>query len=100
MTSVLAPLTGKKREQMEFILKTIETAKLQEAYNYFIGRVLKEEVKTDETKEIITEEKKTDESTAVVTGDTEETQVITEEKTEDKEKDAAFARLRKLALVK
>jgi len=100
MTSVLAPLTGKKREQMEFILKTIETAKLQEAYNYFIGRVLKEEVKTDETKEIITEEKKTDESTAVVTGDTEKTQVITEEKTEDKEKDAAFARLRKLALVK
>lgn len=99
MADVLAPLTGKKREQMEFILKTIETAKLQEAYNYFIGRVLKEEVKT-ETKEVITEEKKTDESTAVVTGDTEETQVITEEKTEDKEKDAAFARLRKLALVK
>lgn len=100
MADVLAPLTGKKREQMEFILKTIETAKLQEAYNYFIGRVLKEETKTEETKEVITEEKKTDESTAVVTGDTEVTQVITEEKTEDKEKDAAFARLRKLALVK
>lgn len=97
MNEILANLTGKKREQMEFILKSIETKKLQEAYNYFIGRVLKEE-----TKEVISEEKKTDESTAVVTGDTGETQVITEEKKTDAEieKDAAFARLRKLALVK
>lgn len=102
MNEVLANLTGKKREQMEFILKSIETKKLQEAYNYFIGRVLKEETKIEETKEVINEEKKTDESTAVVTGDTEETHIITEKKKTDAEieKDAAFARLRKLALVK
>jgi hypothetical protein len=100
LNEILSSLTGKKREQMEFILKNVETSKLQEAYNYFIGRVLKEDVKT-ETNEVIKEEKnKTNESTAVVTGDTGETQVITEENSKDKEKDAVFARLRKLALVK
>lgn len=43
MEKVLSPLTGKKREQMAMVLKTVETAKLQESYNYFIGRLLKED---------------------------------------------------------
>ena len=100
MNDILTPLSGKKREQMEFILRTIETSKLQEAYNYFIGRVLKEETKVEETKEVVTEDKKAEEPNAVVTGDKpEETQVVTEDKKEDVEKAAGFARLRKLALV-
>lgn len=100
MGEVLSALSGKKREQMEFILRTIETSKLQEAYNYFIGRVLKEDVKVEDTKEVIVEDKKTDESTTVVTGDDKTQEIITEDKQEDEEKAAAFARLRKLALVK
>lgn len=43
LDEVLAPLTGVKREQMALILKNVETDKLQEAYNRFVGRILKEE---------------------------------------------------------
>lgn len=43
LDKILAPLNGKKREQMQFVLANVETARLEEAYNYFIGRVLKEE---------------------------------------------------------
>lgn len=100
LNEILSSLSGKKREQMEFILRTIETSKLQEAYNYFIGRVLKEEVKDEKTKEVVTEDKKAEEPNAVVTGDKpEQTQVVSEDKKEDVEKAAGFARLRKLALV-
>lgn len=43
MDAVLKPLTGSKREQMAFVLQNVETEKLEEAYNQFIGRILKEE---------------------------------------------------------
>lgn len=43
LEKILAPLSGKKREQMEFVLANVETSRLEEAYNHFIGRVLKEE---------------------------------------------------------
>jgi hypothetical protein len=43
MEQVLSPLTGKKREQMAMVLRNIETARLEESYKFFIGRVLKEE---------------------------------------------------------
>ena len=43
LEKILAPLQGKKREQMSFVLQNVETARLEEAYNHFIGRVLKEE---------------------------------------------------------
>ena len=46
MEELLKPLSGSKREQMAFVLQNIETKKLDEAYNHFIGRVLKEETKT------------------------------------------------------
>lgn len=42
MEKLLSPLTGSKREQMEMILKNVETVKLDESYKFFIGRVLKE----------------------------------------------------------
>lgn len=42
MAEVLAPLTGDKREQMALILKNTPTEKLQEGYNTFIGKILKE----------------------------------------------------------
>jgi hypothetical protein len=43
LDEVLAPLAGVKREQMALILQNVETSKLQEAYNRFVGRILKEE---------------------------------------------------------
>ena len=42
LEKMLANLTGKKREQMEMVLKNVETARLEESYKFFIGRILKE----------------------------------------------------------
>ena len=43
MEQVLSPLTGKKREQMAMVLKNVDTARLEESYKFFIGRILKED---------------------------------------------------------
>ena len=43
MEKILAPLNGRKREQMAFVLQNVETERLEEAYSNFIGRILKEE---------------------------------------------------------
>lgn len=67
LDEVLAPLTGVKREQMAMILQNVETTKLQEAYNRFVGRVLKEDAQ--EKKETLAESKK-EETNVVKTGDT------------------------------
>lgn len=42
MEQILAPLTGKKRDQMSMVLRSVETNKLEESYKLFIGRILKE----------------------------------------------------------
>lgn len=42
MGEVLSPLSGRTREVMEAILKNVETSMLKEAYQTYIGRVLKE----------------------------------------------------------
>lgn len=60
LEKILSPLSGKKREQMEFVLANVETSRLEEAFNYFIGRVLKEEAAPTSLNES---------ATAVVTGD-------------------------------
>lgn len=65
MAEVLKPLSGSKREQMSFILQNVETAKLEEAYNQFIGRVLKEEKQEPAATQVISEGK----DTKVVTGE-------------------------------
>lgn len=44
LEKLLATLSGKKREQMEMVLKSIETDRLEESYKFFIGRILKEDV--------------------------------------------------------
>jgi hypothetical protein len=86
MEKILSSLSGKKREQMQFVLANVETSRLEEAYNHFIGRVLKE----DESKEQPADKKVLNESTVVVTGD--KTAPVVESKPVDK-----FAQLRKLA---
>jgi hypothetical protein len=68
LEKLLAPLTGKKREQMEMVLKNIETARLEESYKFFIGRILKEEVEAPA--KTLTEGAAGEKKTTVVTGDT------------------------------
>jgi citrate lyase gamma subunit len=65
MEKVLAPLQGKKREQMAMLLKSTDTDRLDESYNFFIGRIIK-----SDTQESLTEGKADDRKTTVVTGDT------------------------------
>lgn len=42
LDEVLSPLSGRQREVMEAILKSVETPMLEEAYSTYVGRVLKE----------------------------------------------------------
>jgi len=44
MAEVLSPLTGRAREVMEAILKPVATKMLSEAYDTYIGRVVKETI--------------------------------------------------------
>lgn len=68
LEKILAPLSGKKREQMEMVLKNIETGRLEESYKFFIGRILKEEAEAPAAK-TLTEGKSGEKKTTVVTGD-------------------------------
>jgi hypothetical protein len=43
MEKLLGNLAGQKREQMEMLLRGVETSRLEESYKYFIGKVLKED---------------------------------------------------------
>jgi len=80
MEELLKPLSGSKREQMQFVLQNIETKKLDEAYNHFINRVLKEDKSADKEEVKLVESKKEEVKTTVIkTGDI-EPEVITESK--------------------
>lgn len=67
MEQILSPLTGKKREQMAMVLRSVDTSRLEESYKFFISRILKEDaepvVKPAIVKEAVVEPK-----TTVVTG--------------------------------
>lgn len=67
MEQVLAPLTGKKREQMAMILKNVDASRLEESYKFFIGRIMKEDETAPAVKPL-TEATAT--KTTVVTGNT------------------------------
>lgn len=70
MEKILAPLTGKKREQMAFVLANVETSRLEEAFNTFIGRVLKEDAQPSTPAQPEAEKAAlTESATSVVTGD-------------------------------
>lgn len=72
MEKILAPLNGKKKEQMQFVLQNVDTSRLEEAYNHFIGRVLKED--TDSTEVKGDKQTLTESANVVVTGDATSTQ--------------------------
>ncbi len=62
MEEILSPLQGANREKMALILENVPTGKLSDAYEIFVGKVLK-----DDTAETVVEEKQT--KTTVVTGE-------------------------------
>jgi hypothetical protein len=95
LDEVLAPLSGVKREQMSMILQNVETRKLQEAYNRFVGRILKEEAKPEATQSLTESTKKT---SVVKTGDTLVEEV--KETKADSAKDLATIRMLSLAGLK
>jgi hypothetical protein len=66
MEQVLSPLTGKKREQMAMVLKNVDTARLEESYKFFIGRIIQEEKPA--TAAAALTEAAAQEQTTVVTG--------------------------------
>lgn len=86
MEAVLAPLTGAKREQMAMVLKNVDTARLEESYKFFIGRIMKEEAAPAPA---LTESKTVE--TKIVTGET--APVITEQKAVQSDQLAYLKRL-------
>lgn len=66
LDKLLGNLAGTKREQMEMVLKNVETGRLEESYKFFIGRILKEETSV---KPVISEGTEVERKTTVVTGD-------------------------------
>jgi hypothetical protein len=96
MEKILAPLSGRKREQMQFVLSGVDTDKLEEAFNNFIGRVLKEDNRSDssEAEEQRAQQRMLRESarSVVVTGDESSETHSVQESEGDK-----YAHLKKLA---
>jgi len=96
MQEVLKPLSGSKREQMSFVLQNVETAKLEEAYGYFIGRILKEEKVEPKIVEEETTPKTVVKESILATGDGEVKTLV--EKTAEPSKDLEF--LKRIAGIK
>ena len=69
LEKLLAPLSGKKREQMAFVLQNVETSRLEEGYNHFINRILKEEQSSAASATEVKPAQTLTESTKVVTGE-------------------------------
>lgn len=94
LEELLSALSGNAREQMKIILSNVSTEKLEESYNVYIGRVLKEVV--DTKKEVkakrITEDKIVTEKSGVFFSGNDD--VIVEN---EKPNDAQLSRIRKLA---
>lgn len=88
LEKILSPLSGKKREQMQFVLANVETKRLEEAYNHFIGRVLKEDAPADTAPTVVKRTLK-ESANVVVTG---EESITTQTKNADK-----LADIRRLA---
>lgn len=70
LEELLSPLAGKQRSVMETILKSIPTDKLDEGYNMFLSRVIKESKQSAQEEKVLAEsaESKTTDN-VVVNGD-------------------------------
>lgn len=95
LDDLLTPLSGNAREQMKIILSNVATEKLEEAFNVYIGRILKESVETKEEVKAPLVESKIEEVkiTPMVTGNE---KVLVEEVVVNPN-EAQLSRIRKLA---
>lgn len=96
LEKVLEPLSGKQREVMEAILKNVKTKQLEEGYNTFIGRVIRESDDTTSGKEtkVLAETTVEKKSSRVLTGDNEQ---LLEAENKQSGKMTDFSELRRLA---
>ena len=91
LTKVLAPLTGRTREVMEAILRNVDTPMLEDAYKTYIGRILKESSKDENSEKedkVLAETAGSKDSTptgVTVTGDNAEQLVESEDLTKREE---------------
>jgi hypothetical protein len=92
LEKILAPLNGKKKEQMMFVLQNVETKRLEEAYNHFISRVLKDETPVARQEVDVQPAQLTESASVVVTGDESAVTPAKQVATGDK-----YSHLRKLA---
>lgn len=105
MDEILLPLQGREKEVMEAILKTVPTDKLDEGYNTFIGRVMKEAAEEDSEKEskvlaegaTVEDEAQDEVEGDVITGDDEERILTESQSDEDPDKAERLATVRRLA---
>lgn len=107
MEKVLQPLSGRTKEVMEAILKNVDTSLLEDAYQVYVGRVLKEsDESTASGKEhkVLAEGNKTKKVTGTVRNGNNQEQMITEAAIDHKDRqsvssisDAEKAQLRKIA---
>lgn len=93
MEELLAPLSGSTREQMKVILSNVATEKLEEAYNVYITRVLRESTPAKPESKPLTENK-TAPTGKMVTGNVDEVPQVTED---DEKPSEQLLRMRKLA---
>jgi hypothetical protein len=91
LEKLLGGLSGKKREQMEMVLKNVETEQLEESYKYFIKRILKEDTSDIGSALLENEGSKPRRATEILTGDNKQSQPQVDE---------SIAYLRRLAGIK
>lgn len=80
MSELLSALSGKQRDVMETILKSVPTEKLEEGYNMFLARVLKESKQPAKEGKVLAESAGKTTETVAVTGDLPHDRRIVEEK--------------------
>lgn len=97
LEKVLSTLTGKKREQMSFVLQNVETKKLEEAYKFFIGRILKEEEVSETEVKPLTEASAKPAATVLKTGNE---QLVEEQDAQATRTAASLSHLKRLAGLK
>ena len=96
LEKVLEPLSGKQREVMEAILKNVKTKQLEEGYNTFIGRVIRESDDKTSGKEtkVLAESTAEKKPGVLLTGDNQE---LLESDNKQSGKMTDFSELRRLA---
>ena len=96
MEELLAPLAGKQRDVMETILKSVPTNRLEEGYNTFLTRVLKESKQPAQEEKVLAEGAQKTAKTVVKTGNAPAEAAVIQESVVQ-QKNPEIEKLRRLA---